>query len=380
MGDQKQIEFKEVFFTAVTIPKLKEIEVGSKVFNDFKTTYTEAKQFMNDRQIVQAYHDHAGKSIAFGKIFQIAVGFVANNSIRVKVLTGEEKNIINEFHNTLKHDTFKNAKLYGYNNEFLYDMIKFRGRVHGIQEQFEAPQFRDIKNKPWSRKASVSLIEEVSSRNSGKISLINALNASERFDSSGILTVEDVNTYYRAGKINDINTSSAFYIKGLVDIKGFFASEEEVKSLSFDISVAGEVVKRDINVLEHILSSGHLDKNTIAAIVSYSEKEGLNKEDVLTLVKTALSKTKPNQKVDKEDYEPLKDALGLTIDYSMIQTVVDKGNLAKSQANDLIKQYKDTDNETKSNVIELTRKFLVENGKSEQVTAKKSLAFLEENL
>lgn len=95
----EEITIKEVYVSIVTLPKLEELEVGSETFDRFKSTYTEYKEYLNDKQVVQSYFDDAGKSVAFCKVHQIAVGFLYDDTVRVNVLIGEEANIINEFHN-----------------------------------------------------------------------------------------------------------------------------------------------------------------------------------------------------------------------------------------------------------------------------------------
>ena len=101
---------------------------------------------------------------------------------------------------------------------------------------------------------------------------------------------------------------------------------------------------------------------------------------MLTLVKTALSKTKEYQKVNEEDFIELKDALGLTVDYSKIQCVVDKGNLGKKEADNLTKLYKKSSEEERKEVVYLTEQFLTEHGKIGQKRAKEAFELLTKQL
>lgn len=393
---EETIKFKEVYVSIVTIPKLDELEPGGEDFTRFKSTYVEHKEFLNDRQAIQSYYDNAGRSIAFNKIFQISLGFVVNDSIRVKVLTGDEKNIINEFHETLK-ENFSEAKLYGYNTEFIYDVIKFRGRVNRIHSSLEAAQFKDIGNKPWNRKQSISLMDEVVSSNRSKLSLINALYGAE-LDYSGILSTEDISVWYKSGKFDEIHESGAKSIKGLVNLKRFLETEEELNDLSYSVKNAETQEEKEINVLEHLLASGELTSKVLDTIVKFAEDEKLDKESVYILVTAALSKTKDYQNVDNEIKEEVREVLGLKTlqelkeekkaeehkrlseKYSKIQAVVNKGNLGAKEAKYLISQYQDSTREEKQEVAELTERFLKENGKLNQKRAAEALKLLKTEL
>ena len=369
-------QIKEVYVSIVTLPKLDRLETDTEDFDRFKSTYVEHKEYLNDRAIIQSYSEVAGKSVAFNRIFSIAIGFKHNGIVRVNILNGSEKNQIKEFHDILKSDFFAGSKLYGYGNEFLRDTLSFRARVNGISKEFEAPQFKDISLQPWNRKLSVDLMEETVKSYRGKISFINALYGAG-INYSEILAGEDVHTYYQSGNIDRINKHSANYIRGLVNLHAFLETQEQTQQLNFTVNPAKEKLPEDVNMLDHILASGNLNSKNVDLIVEFTEREKLNKENVLLLVKTALSKS---GKVADEDIEELKEKLGLSVDYSSIPDIVEKGNLSKKLANAIVEEYKDKTPGEKQEVVNLIRAFLTEKGKINQKVAKESLKFTEEKL
>lgn len=375
----EEIKINEVYVSIVTLPKESSLEIGSETFNRFKSTYTEYKEYLNDKQVVQSYLDDAGKSVAFSKVYQIALGFELNDEIRVNILNGEESNIIRRFHNILTSDFFKNSKLYGYNNKFIYDVLFFRGRVCKIPLELEAPQFKDIKNQSWKQTKSICLMDETASNYRGKISLLNALYAAN-LDYSNIISGDEIFSLYSSENFIDISRSSAATIKGLVNLNRFLHNKSEIKQLACKDEVIGEIVKKDVNVLEHILAAGNLSTPIIEKIVEFTEANNLNRDNVLTLVKVALSKNKEYQKVEEEDFLELKDALGLSVDYSKIQVVVDKGNLGKKECNSLTKLYEKSSEKERKEVVSLTEQFLIEKGKIGQKRTSESLKLLKVNL
>lgn len=369
-------EFKQVYVSIITIPVQETIEVGDDTFLRFKSTYSEHKEYINDKQVLQSYFDDAGKSVAFAKILQINVGYVNEGEIRVNILKGDEANIIAEFHKILKSDYFKNAKLYGYNNSFLYDIVRFRARVNKISAEVEAPSFKDIVLQPWKRNKSICLMEETVSSFRGKISYINAIYAAG-LNYQNIIPGEDIYSYYSAGKTEEIDLSCNAYIKGLVNLHRFLDTENEISQLVSNVSFIGEVEKEEINVLDHILSSGQLSSKVLEALKVWKDENNESGKNILDLVVAALSN---NGAVSKEDIELLKETLDLAINYDAISCVKDKGNLGKKQADELIKLYRKESVGKKQQIIELVEQYLTEYGKIGQVTAKKSLEFLKDNL
>jgi len=375
----KENKINEVYISILTLPKENSLEIGNETFNRFKSTYTEHKEYLNDKQVIQSYLEDASKSVAFSKVHQIALGFELNDEIRVNILNGEESNIIRKFHNLLRSDFFKDSKLYGYNNKFIYDVLFFRGRVCKIPLELEAHQFKDIKNQSWKQTKSVCLMDETVSNYRGKISLLNALYAAN-LDYSNIIAGEDIFSLYSEEKTVVINKSSAAIIKGLVNLNRFLHNKSEIKQFSCKEEIVGDIIKQEINVLDHLLCSGSLCNKTLEALKDFAIESKEPRINILNLCLAALSGAKQDQKVPEEDIEKLKEILGLKIDYSKINCVIERKNLQKKQANELIKLYKNEDEEVRKEVIFLVKKYLTDANKINQKTAKESLEFLKTKL
>ncbi len=368
---------KILFFDIETVYKTENIDVNSKEFELYSWSIRDKPTgfIPPANEVVKHYEKNAALSKVFNKIVVISIGYIRENVLYYKAIVGDQKEIIEEFYNLVRSTGFK---VCGHNIiGFDLPTIRIKAFEEGMDLSLIPENINDSGKKPWDLdKFIVDTMSAIKGTDYSNMSLDAACMLrdikSSKDDISGAYVSQ---VYYQEG----VERIAKYCNKDVIATAELFCSLQGKNNyITKYVDKGGEELKKNepVNVLEHLLGSGHLDKKSIEAIVAFTEKEGLDKENVLTLARVAISKTKPNQKVYKEDYQELKDALGLTIDYSLIQVVADKGNLAKTQANALIKQYKDSDIATRNKVISLTEGFLFENGKSEQVTAKKSLAYL----
>lgn len=404
---EKKAVIKEVFVSIVTLPKLDYLELGSDEFTRFKSTYTEHKEYLNDKEVINSYYNDAGKSVAFSRVYQISIGFVYEDTVRVKILTGEEKNILLQFHESLKVD-FKDAKLYGYNNKFIFDILTFRARCHKISKELEAPQFKDIKNQPWKQDKSICLMDETVNNYRGKISFLNALHGAN-IDYSDIIPSENLFDLYKANKSSAIEQSGACYVKGLVNLKRFLDAKNPIKNLNYVVVSTEKPLEKEISLIDHITSSGHITPEYLDLILKEVEDKNLDKESVYDTLNAALSKEASYNTVPMEIREEIREHLGLKSleqigkekkrqkeeqkeeqdrknkkaeleKYNKILLVVEKGNLGKTESDALIEIYSKSSNEIKKEVLSLTEEFLREKNKLKQVRTSKALIYLKEKL
>jgi len=143
---------KHIFFKVQTIPQTEELEIGSKEFNLYKEKYKEYNKLENDADVVFDYYNNAGKNPLWGKIYSISLGFVDENTntIRIKVFKGNEKDILQEFLNTLNYSQFKASKIVGYNLAFLLPFLRSRMLKNGMKIQGLPEGLVDIGKKAWT--------------------------------------------------------------------------------------------------------------------------------------------------------------------------------------------------------------------------------------
>ena len=85
------------------------IEVGSDEFNIYREKFKknfETRELMSEEETLIHYNYNAYKNPLFSKIYSLTVAFVDKGILRVKYITGEEKDLLQTFLNELKSDFF----------------------------------------------------------------------------------------------------------------------------------------------------------------------------------------------------------------------------------------------------------------------------------
>ena len=335
-------------------------------------------------ELSRLYENKAPLYAEFSKICAISVSYLTKEGLlKCKSYAGtDEIKLLNAFSRDLEifYSVNKSYRLMGHAAKFFdYPFLCKRYIIQGL----DIPSYIDESDKkPWEMR-NLCTNDLWRSFGTGAGSSLQALCGALKVPVSKVdLVGDEVGKAYYNGEIKRIGMYCNYDVVATFNVFRKYKKEEIFKFEDVIYVENDESEERTVtlNVLDHILASGQLTSSVVSAIVAFTEENNLNKEDVLTLVKTALAKSKQYQSVKEEDFIGLKDALGLTIDYSLIQVVVDKGNLAKLQVNALIKQYEEDSAEVKKEVVRLTEQFLRENNKIEQVTAKKALEFLKEKL
>lgn len=356
--------YDKLYLKITTIPNQLEVDIDSREIEIFRNKYESHKSFLKDADVELAYLNESAVNGSFAKIYSITLGFVHENVPVVKTMYGNEKDLLDKLLSILRQEEFASSTVIMYNRVFILSFISKRLRSHNYSISSLPVALNAYDKKPWTIKGSKCIQDYVKgisyqTENFSETCFIHGIEPN-------IIEGSDVARYIKKEQFDIVHNSDLSYVHALMQVDNQLSEESPLEELSGHIEEVGEVAKQEINVLEHIIGSGQLSTPVIEKIVEFTEQNDLDREDVLLLVKTALSKTKEYQKVNEEDFVELKDALGLSIDYSKIQCVVEKGNLGKKEADNLTKLYKDSSEDERKEVVFLTEKFLVENGKFAQ--------------
>lgn len=370
-----------LFFDIETVRRNKVLDVDSKEFELYAWSIRDKTTgFIPPAiEVIKHYDKNGALSPVFNKTVVISVGYIKGTTLYYKALVGTQAEIITEFYNLVVSTGYK---VCGHNIiGFDLPTLRIKAFEEGLDLEMLSENINDSGKKPWDlEKFILDTMKIITGTYFFNISLDAACMLkgikSSKDDISGAYVSQ---VYYEEG----VPRIARYCNKDVIATAELFLALQGKENFITNYVDKGDddlKEKEEVNVLDHILASGQLNEAVIAAITDFATEEKLNKEDVLTLVKAALSRSKNYQAINEEDFVELQEALGLLVDYSLIQVVVDKGNLAKLQANSLIKEFEDKSAEVKAEVIELTEKFLIEKNKIGQVTAKKSLEFLKEKL
>ena len=372
------MKYNKIYLKITTVPNQEEIDINSREIEIFKSKYESHKNFLKDSDVELSYLNESAVNGTFGKVYSITLGSVHEGTPIVKTIYGEEKDLLDKLLLVLRQKDFLTATVVMYNRNFILSFLSKRLRKYAYPISM-LPTFLQVYNKKsWKIRGSKCIQEYVKGIS----------NQTENFEETcynhnidiNIIDNSAVTRLLRKGKTELVHKNDISYIHALMLIDNQLSEEPEFGKLNSMIELSGKVEKEDINVLDHLLASGQLSSESIAAIVAFQKDSGEPAENVLTLVKTALSKTKNYQKVEEEDYIELKEALGLVVDYSRIQVVADKGNLGKKEADAVIAEYEKASKKVKKDIIALVEQFLTEKNKIGQKRAKESFDYLTEKL
>ena len=372
------MRYNKIYLKITTIPNQLEVDIDSKEIEIFRNKYEAHKSFIKDSDVELAYLNESAVNGSFAKIYSVTLGFVHEGIPVAKTMFGKETDLLDKLLSVLRQEEFADSIVVMYNRSFILSFLSKRLRKHNYPISMLPVSLQSFDKKAWTIKGSKCIQDYVKgisyqTENFSETCFIHGIDPD-------VIEGSDVARYIKKEQFDVVHQSDIRYVHALMQVDAELSEEDELGKLNGVIEEIGEVVKQDINVLEHILASGQLSSPVIKAIVDFTEKNKLDKENVLTLVKTALSKTKDYQAVTEEDFAELKEALGLTIDYSKIQCVEDKGNLGKKEADTLIKQYGKVSAKEKKEVVDLVNQLLVEKGKINQKRAKEALEYLTSKL
>lgn len=372
------MRYNKIYLKITTVPNQMEVDMESAEIQIFRNKYEAHKNFIKDSEVELAYLNESAVNGSFARIYSITLGFVHEGTPVVKTMYGKETDLLDKLLSVLRQDEFAQATVIMYNRSFILSFLSKRLRKYSYPISALPVALQSFDKKAWTIKGSKCIQDYVKgigyqTENFSETCFIHGIDAD-------VIEGSDVARHIKKEEFDVVHQSDIRYVNNLMEVDRQLSEEPGLNKVTSVIEEIGKVVKEDINALDHILASGQLSAPVIAAIVEFTEEHDLNKENVLVLVKAALSKTKEYQKVEEEDFLSLQDALGLTIDYSKIQCVVDKGNLGKKEADALAKLYKEAEPTDKTEVVSLTEQFLIEKNKMGQKRAKEAFDYLKEKL
>lgn len=380
--ETRAINTEEVlFFDIETVSRNKNLDINSREYENFAWVLRDKDTgyIPPYKEVNKVYKNKAALNHLYNKIVVISIGFIKDHTLYYKSIIGEQAYIVQEFYKVVETTGFKVCG----HNIIGFDIpgIRMKTFEEGLDLSIIPNRIMDVGKKPWDLEKNMIDTMILSKGTSYMPPSLDGMCMLKNIRSSK----EDISGAY---------VSSTFYEEG-VDRIAVYCNKDVIATAELFCELQGKkgyitkyvdksnskiLKEQDINVLSHILASGELTSKTVVAIVDFTEEHNLSAKDVLTLVKTALSKTREYQKVEEEDFFELKEALGLSIDYSKIDCVVQKKNLGKKEVDILTKLYKKSAAKERKEVVSLAEQYLIENNKIEQKRAKEALAYLKEQL
>ena len=146
---RKQDLEKILFFDIETIRRNKELDVNSKEYSLYawKLRDKETSELPSQEIVIKHYELSGALDPTFNKVVCITVGFIKDNTLYLKSLTGEQKTIIEDFYGILNSTGFTPCG----HNIIQFDMptLRLKAFESGIDLSMLSDKHSDSQQKPW---------------------------------------------------------------------------------------------------------------------------------------------------------------------------------------------------------------------------------------
>lgn len=122
-------------------------EKYGRIYND----YGLLEGYKKDEELRDIFDKIAYKNPLFSKIYSLTIAYTINNSIRVKYLIGEEKDLIQSFLNVINNPFFNSHTVVSYDAGVLLPYFGIRAEKNGVSVNSEQLKYKGLKS--WNIKS-----------------------------------------------------------------------------------------------------------------------------------------------------------------------------------------------------------------------------------
>ncbi len=263
------------------------IEVGSDEFNIYREKFKknfETRELMSEEETLIHYNYNAYKNPLFSKIYSLTVAFVDKGILRVKYITGEEKDLLQTFLNELKSDFFKEFQLVHSDAEYMLPYLGTRLDIHGFRTSIPKDLiFKGLKS--WNL-TGFSVRDHYQGAGAYKHSLKEI--AWVYGLKTNYIELADEFNHYRKGGFDILKDSAVDEIKTVANIHRILIGEEIVEEVS--------VVEQKVEAVEEVKPTNFL------ALLYESQAMTLE-------VRAGLEKQLKKKKLTKRDREIVREVI-----------------------------------------------------------------------
>ena len=278
---------KHLYWKLQSINNTDMIEVGSDEFNIYREKFKknfETRELMSEEETLIHYNYNAYKNPLFSKIYSLTVAFVDKGILRVKYITGEEKDLLQTFLNELKSDFFKEFQLVHSDAEYMLPYLGTRLDIHGFRTSIPKDLiFKGLKS--WNL-TGFSVRDHYQGAGAYKHSLKEI--AWVYGLKTNYIELADEFNHYRKGGFDILKDSAVDEIKTVANIHRILIGEEIVEEVS--------VVEQKVESVEEVKPTNFL------ALLYESQAMTLE-------VRAGLEKQLKKKKLTKRDREVVREII-----------------------------------------------------------------------
>lgn len=260
---------KHLYWKLQSINNTDMIEVGSDEFNIYREKFKknfETRELMSEEETLIHYNYNAYKNPLFSKIYSLTIAFVDKGILRVKYITGEEKDLLQTFLNELKSDFFKEFQLVHSDAEYMLPYLGTRLDIHGFRTSL--PKDLHYKGlKSWNL-TGFSVRDYYQGAGAYKHSLKEI--AWVYGLKTNYIELADEFNYYRKGNFNILKDSAIDEIKTVANIHRVLIGEDIVEELS--------VSEQKVEAVEEVKATNFLALLFESQAMTLEVRNGLEKQ------------------------------------------------------------------------------------------------------
>jgi hypothetical protein len=260
---------KHLYWKLQSINNTDMIEVGSDEFNIYREKFKknfETRELMSEEETLIHYNYNAYKNPLFSKIYSLTIAFVDKGILRVKYITGEEKDLLQTFLNELKSDFFKEFQLVHSDAEYMLPYLGTRLDIHGFRTSL--PKDLHYKGlKSWNL-TGFSVRDYYQGAGAYKHSLKEI--AWVYGLKTNYIELADEFNYYRKGNVDILKDSAVDEIKTVANIHRVLIGENIVEELS--------VSEQKVEAVEEVKPTNFLALLFESQAMTLEVRNGLEKQ------------------------------------------------------------------------------------------------------
>jgi hypothetical protein len=255
------------------------IEVGSTEFNVYREKFKknfETRELMSEEETLIHYTYNAWRNPLFSKIYSLTLAFVDSGILRVKYLTGNEKDLLQTFLNSVKGEYFKDFQLVHSDAEYILPYLGTRLDIHGFRTSLHKDlQYKGL--RPWNL-SGLSVRDYYQGAGAYKHSL------KEIAWVYGLKTnyIDPVDEFhnYKKGLLVELKDSAVDEILTLANVHRLMMGEESINELSvLEEKVESVEEVKPVNFLALLWESQAMTLEVRAGLEKQLKKKKLTKRD-----------------------------------------------------------------------------------------------------
>lgn len=278
---------KHLYWKLQTCNNTDILEIGSPEFNLFREKYKnyETGELMSEGETLVRYLTDGYKNPIFGKIYSLTLAFVEEQEVRIKYITGNEKDLILTFFNTINNDHFKDFRITHFGYEYLLPYLGTRIDMNGIKTTLH-DHLVYHNRRSWHLTGLC-----IRDYYSGAGNYNPTLRELAYIFNLPYNVIEPADEYgcYLAGEKEKLQNSAVEEIFTIVNVHRSIMGESVLENLNYSVEHVEDVVEEKLPLLQRLYTSHIFSEEIKEEIQQIVSKDELSDEDRINLSKIILA-------------------------------------------------------------------------------------------